>query len=114
MKAYNANDSARHRLMKYRDWVHDLRVPLEGRRLDIVNNAFKNISGGGETFTIPQAKECFAFEGFDEWCKAIEVFDEGQDQTISRADFNLFYADISMGCFDDAKFIKLVEDTWTV
>ena len=35
MKYYNAGTD-RHRLMDYEKWIGDLRLPLEGRRLDIV------------------------------------------------------------------------------
>ena len=34
--------------------------------------------------------------------------------SVSREQFCEFYADISMTVYDDAQFIKLVEDTWTV
>ena len=116
MKAYNAGVNDRHRLMRYADWIKDLRVPLEGRRLDIVNNAFNRMAGSADAacFTVAAAKECFGFEGFDQWCTAIEVDCANEEATVSRADFQLFYSDISMGCFEDSKFIKLVEDTWQV
>ena len=52
MKAYNAGPNDRHRLIKYADWIRDLRVPLEGRRKEIVNQAFDKIACGAECLTV--------------------------------------------------------------
>ena len=113
MKCYNAGVNDRHRRMDYAAWVEDLRLPLEGRRLQITNAAFDRL-GGGDSITCAQAKEAFAFEGFDAWCAAIGIDQADENASITRDQFLAFYADISMGCFEDNKYIKLVEDTWCV
>ena len=73
MKCYNAGVNDRHRRMNYAAWIEDLRLPLEGRRLQITNAAFDKLSAGADSISVAQAKESFGFEGFDAWCAAIGV-----------------------------------------
>lgn len=106
MKHYNAG-TARERLMDYSSWVSALRTPLEGRRADIVAEALK-VAGN----TVGQAKAAFKFDVFDQWCSAIGVDPSDDSNTYASDQFILLYTDVSMGIFDDNKFVKLVEDTW--
>lgn len=93
--------------MNYSAWVSDLRTPLEGRRAKIVSEALK-VAGN----TVGQAKAAFKFDVFDQWCQAIGVDHSDDSNTFESDQFVLLYTDVSMGIFDDNKFVKLVEDTW--
>ena len=106
MKHYNAG-TARERLMNYSAWVADLRTPLDGRRADIVSKALE-VAGN----TVGQAKAAFKFDGFEQWCEAVGADGSDDANTFSADQFKLLYTDISMGVFDDNKFVKLLEDTW--
>lgn len=106
MKHYNAG-TARERLMNYGAWVADLRAPLEGRRAKIVAEAVK-VAGN----TVGQAKAAFKFDMFDQWCSAVGVDPSDDANSFTSDQVTLLYTDVSMGVFDDNKFVKLVEDTW--
>jgi hypothetical protein len=77
MKYHNrsSRDEPQNRLVDYESFVKMLRLPLTGRRLDIVKEAFCKINSepAAEAFTVAQAKDAFAYEEFDKWCQAIEV-----------------------------------------
>lgn len=117
MKYHNrsARDEPKNRLVDYEAFIKMLRLPLTGRRLDIVKDAFCKINPeqGAEGFTVGQAREAFAYEEFDKWCQAIEV-PEQDGEIVMWEQFSDFYADISMAVFEDARYIKLVEDSWRV
>ena len=117
MKYHNksSRDEPQNRLVDYEAFVKMMRLPLKGRRHDIVREAFGKITGEPEAqcCTVAQAKEAFAYEEFDKWCAAIEVAC-ADAEIISWEQFCDFYADISLVIFDDARFIKLVEDSWKV
>lgn len=93
--------------MNYSAWVADLRTPLEGRRAEIVNEALK-VAGN----TVGSAKANFKFDQFDMWCQAVGVDSADEAATFSSDQFVMLYTDVSMGIFEDDKFVKLVEDTW--
>jgi len=62
-------------MIDYEKFVCGLRLPLEGRRLGIVKEAFCKINSeaGAEAFTMAQAKACFKFENFEMWAEGIEL-----------------------------------------
>lgn len=99
--------------MDYCAFVNALRLPLEGRRLNIVKRAFCKINPeeGAECFTIGQARGCFAYEQFEKWCQAIQC-GETDDEVVTWDKFCEFYADISMTIFNDEEFIGLVSSSW--
>lgn len=117
MKYHNkaSRDEPQHRLIDYVAFVNMLRLPLKDRRLEIVKDAFAKINQepGAQAFTVAQARDAFAYEEFPQWCSAIEV-PEQDSEVVTFDTFCQFYADISMAIFDDARFIKLVEDSWRV
>ena len=117
MKYHNrsSRDEPVNRLIDYEAFVKMLRLPLKDRRLDIVKDAFSKINAepGAEAFTIAQAREAFAYEEFPQWCHALEV-PEVDSEVVTWQQFCDFYADISLAVFEDARFIKLVEDSWRV
>ena len=117
MKYHNrsSRDEPQNRLVDYEAFVKMLRQPLTGRRLDIVKEAFTKINSepGAQAFTVAQAKDAFAYEEFDKWCQAIEV-PEVEDEIVTMEQFSDFYADISLAIFEDASYIKLVEDSWRI
>lgn len=111
MRVYQKGGTEKNRLIDYVAFVNALRLPLEGRRKDIVKQAFDQI-GGGDAVTVGQAKACFAYEEFDKFCELMGVSAVDEGSPITWDAFNEFYADISMSSFDDKAFIKLVENTW--
>jgi hypothetical protein len=117
MKYHNksSRDEPQNRMICYESFVKMIRLPLKDRRLGIVKEAFCKITGEPEAqcFTVAQAKEAFAYEEFDKWCAAIEVAN-ADGEIVAWDQFCDFYADISLVIFDDARFIKLVEDSWKV
>ena len=117
MKYHNRSgrDEPVNRRIDYAACVKMMRLPLKERRLEIVREAFDTISGEptAECITVAQAKQAFAYEEFDKWCEAMEV-PLADGEIISWEQFCDFYADISLAVFDDARFIKLVEDSWKV
>ena len=117
MKYHNksSRDEPKNRLVDYESFVKMLRLPLKGRRHDIVMEAFCKINSEPEAqaFTVAQAKDAFAYEEFDKWCQAIEV-PEAEGEIVTMEQFSDFYADISMAVFEDVRFIKLVEDSWRI
>ena len=115
MRVYQKGGESKNRLIDYTAFVNALRLPLEGRRLDIVKQSYDQIGGGaGGDVTVGQAKGCFAYEEFDKFCELMGV-PCGDDAAVITWDaFSEFYADISMASFDDKAFIKLVENTWQV
>ena len=114
MRHYNKAEGRVH-LVDYAAFVNGLRLPLEGRRLNIVRLAFSKINpeAGAEAITVGQARGCFAYEQFEKWCQAIEV-GETDDEVVTWDKFCEFYADISMTIFKDEEFIGLVSSTWSV
>jgi hypothetical protein len=54
MSAHNRSDNSRVRLVDYASFVASLRLPLEGRRAEIVKDVFSSINSepGAECFTI--------------------------------------------------------------
>lgn len=111
MRVYQKGGDEKNRLIDYVAWVNALRLPLEGRRKEIVRQAFDRI-GGGDSVTVGQAKGCFAYEEFDKFCELMGVPASDEGACITWEAFCEFYADISMSSFDDKAFIKLVENTW--
>ena len=79
MKCHNRGDD-RNYLVDYAAWVVSLRLPLTGRRLLIVEEAFTKLSGSKTgSFTVGTAKENFGFDGFSKWCQwfGVNEKDEG-------------------------------------
>jgi hypothetical protein len=117
MKYHNKSgrDEPANRLIDYEACVNMMRLPLKGRRLEIVQEAFAKINPEPEAqcITVAQAKATFAYEEFDKWCDAIEVA-QVDGEIIQWPQFCDFYADISLAIFEDARFIKLVEESWRV
>ena len=115
MKFYNRGEE-KNKLIDYAAFVRGLRLPLAGRRLDMVKQAFAKIAGGEATgcVTVGQAKAAFAYEEFDKFCELMEVPAADDACPLTWEMFADFYADISMATFDDAIFVKLVEDTWQI
>lgn len=83
MRAHNKGDH-RVKLIDYASFVASLRLPLEGRRAEIVKDAFCTINSeeGATCFTIAQAKAAFKYEEFARWCDAIEVANT-DDQVVT-------------------------------
>ena len=46
MRVYQKGGEAKNRLIDYTAFVNALRLPLEGRRLDIVKQSYDQIGGG--------------------------------------------------------------------
>ena len=73
MKCHNKGDD-RNYLVDYAAWVSSLKLPLEGRRLNIVNEALAKINPEGKSsFTVGEAKEHFGFDVFNKWCEMMGV-----------------------------------------
>ena len=66
MRVYQKGGTEKCRLIDYAAFVSALRIPLEGRRLAVVKQAFDQI-GGGDAVTVGAAKGCFAYEEFDKF-----------------------------------------------
>ena len=66
MNFYNCSNDHRCKMIDYDRFVCGLRLPLEGRRLGIVKEAFGKINSeeGAQAFTMAQAKACFKYENF--------------------------------------------------
>jgi len=111
MRVYQKGGTEKCRLIDYAAFVSALRIPLEGRRLAVVKQAFDQI-GGGDAVTVGAAKGCFAYEEFDKFCELMGCPSGDDAACITWEAFCEFYADISMSSFDDKAFIKLVENTW--
>jgi len=112
MRVYQKGGEEKNRLIDYTAFVNALRIPLCGRRLDIVKQAYCQIGGGSACCTVGQAKAAFAYEEFDKFCELMGVPGGDEAAAITWEAFAEFYADISMASFDDKAFIKLVENTW--
>lgn len=112
LKNYNRG-TERAPLIDYRAFINGLRIELTGQRLQIVEQAFRNITGqeDAQCFTIKEARGVFSYEEFEKWCDAIEVPNK-DDELISWESFRDFYADISMTIFQDKKFLSFVTDSW--
>lgn len=63
MKFYNVSsrDDVKDRLIDYAAFVKGLRIPLTGRRLDIIQDVWVKIAGdlSAESTTVAKAKEAF-------------------------------------------------------
>ena len=113
MKLHNRGDD-RNYLVDYNAWVNSLKLPLEGRRLGIVQEALAKINPDkSDSFTVGQIREHFGFDVFAKWCEMIGVEDK-DDCAITCQQFMDFYADVSMAVFDDGQFITLVSDSWKI
>jgi len=67
MRFHDQSGGAKEKLLSIESFVTGLRMPLEDRRLKIVGEAFCKINAEGDSFTVAQAKACFAFEQFEQW-----------------------------------------------
>jgi len=114
MRVYQKGGEEKNRLIDYTTFVNALRLPLTGRRLEIVKQAYGQIGGGSPDVTVGQAKAAFAYEEFDKFCELMGVPAGDEGAAITWEAFQEFYADISMASFDDKAFIRLVENTWMV
>ena len=80
MKYYNVSSRSdvKDRLIDYSAFVQGLRIPLTGRRLDIIQDVWVRIAGdlSAETTTHDKAKEAFKFEDFS-WFSAAVGMAEG-------------------------------------
>ena len=110
MKFYNKG-TERNPLVDYSAFVNGLRIPLEGKRLGVVRQAFDKMSNGASQITVGQARVCFSYDDFEKWCDAMEC-SAADGTVVSWQKFSDFYADISMVMIDDKKLIALVSDTW--
>lgn len=114
MKLYNTTGDDRNYQVDYAAWVQSLKMPLTGRRLLIVQEAWAKLnSEKSDSISVGQARASFGFEVFPKWCEMIGVEDK-DDASISCQQFMDFYADVSMAVFDDGQFINLVSDSWKV
>jgi hypothetical protein len=75
MKFYNCSNSHKVKMIDYQGFVNGLRLPLEGRRLGIVKEAFSKVNpeAGAMALTMAQAKACFKYENFEMWADGIEL-----------------------------------------
>lgn len=66
MNFYNCSNDHKCKMVDYEKFVCGLRLPLEGRRLGIVKEAFAiiNPEAGAEALTMAQAKVVFKYENF--------------------------------------------------
>ena len=103
MKYHDCSGGAREKLLSIDSFVRGLRMPLEDRRLKIVNEAFAKINAeeGAQAFTVAQAKAAFSFEEFDQWLSAMEMPGATDDHVVTWEQFCNFYADISMTVYND-------------
>lgn len=114
MKLHNTSGDDRNYQVDYAAWVQSLKMPLQGRRLLIVQEALGKVNPEkADSFTVGQARACFGFEVFDKWCEMLGV-ENKDDATITCKQFMDFYADVSMAVFDDGQFINLVSDSWKI
>ena len=101
------------RLVDYNAWVRSLKLPLTGRRLQIVKLACDTLCQGADSFKLSVAKERFGFDVFSKWCEVMGV-PEDDNCEVTSEQFCDFYADVSMTVFEDAAFLKLIGDSWKV
>ena len=111
MKYFNSasRDDVTLRLIDYTAFINGLRVPLEGRRLGIVNQVWVRIAGdaSSESTTVAKAKEAFKYEEFEKFCEAIEVPFE-DDASITKEAFFMLQSDLAMTIFEDEKYVGMV------
>ncbi len=90
MKFYNVSSRSdvKDRLIDYTAFVNGLRIPLTGRRLEIIQDVWVKIAGdlSAESTTVGKAKESFKFEDFSSVCSAMGV-EEKDDATFSQQAF---------------------------
>lgn len=95
-------------MVDYDAFVRGLRLPLGGRRLQIVERAFCAVGCSGdkkcESVTVAQARAAFKYEEFDKFCELMGVSSDDASQVPWSA-FCEFYSDISMVSFEDKAFI---------
>ena len=117
MKFYNVSSRSdvKDRLIDYTAFVNGLRIPLTGRRLDIIQDVWVRIAGdsSAESTTAGKAKEAFKFEDFSSVCSALGCEDK-EDATFTKQAFMDLQADFSMTVFDDDQYIGLVNSAWDV
>lgn len=83
MKCHNQGDD-RNYLVDYNSWVNSLKLPLKGRRLEIVQDALAKVNpSGADSFSVAAAKENFGYEVFDKWCEMIGV-SNAEGATIAK------------------------------
>tara|TARA_B110000305_G_C19117571_1_gene482777 strand:- start:283 stop:606 length:324 start_codon:yes stop_codon:yes gene_type:complete len=83
MKCHNRGTD-RNYLVDYAEWVVSLRLPLKGRRLNIVNEALLKLSGSKTgSFTVETAKQNFGFDGFNKWCEWFGVSEKDESLEIT-------------------------------
>ena len=75
MKFYNVSSKSgvKDRLIDYTAFVNGLRIPLTGRRLDIIQQVWARIAGdpSAEGTTVGKAKEAFKYEDFQTFADAV-------------------------------------------
>lgn len=117
MKFYNVSSKSdvKDRLIDYPAFVQGLRIPLTGRRLEIIQDVWVKIAGGlsADTVTVGKAKEAFKFDDFTTFCQAVGCEDK-EEATFTQQAFMDLQADFSMTIFDDEQFIGLVNSAWDV
>ena len=117
MKFYNVSSRSdvKDRLIDYTSFVNGLRIPLTGRRLEIMQDVWARIAGdlSAESTTVAKAKEAFKYEDFASFCTAIGV-EEKDEASFTKQAFMDVQADLSMTVFDDEQYIGLVHSAWDV
>lgn len=91
MNFYNCSGTHKFKMIDYNKFVQGLRLPLEGRRLAIAQEAWKTIQpeAGAQCMTMAQAKAAFKFENFEMFANAIELPTD-DDQVITMDQWHEF------------------------
>jgi len=117
MKYYNVSSRSdvKDRLIDYHAFVKGLRIPLTGRRLEIIQDVWARIAGdsSAQTTTVAKAKEAFKYEDFSSFCEAVGCEDK-DEATFTQQAFMDLQADFSMTIFDDNQYIGMVNSAWDV
>jgi hypothetical protein len=116
MKYYNVSSrtDVKDRLIDYTAFVQGLRIPLTGRRIEIIQDVWVRIAGdlSAETTTHEKAKEAFKYEDYAGFSDALGS-KEGET-TFTKQAFMELQADFSMTIFDDDQYVGMVNSAWDV
>ena len=91
------------RMITYEEFVKALRLPLEGRRLNIVKEAWCKIAGdlSVSQITWGQFKACYSEpEHLPRFADTFEI-EDADESTVTMDMFRDLYADLSMATFND-------------
>lgn len=98
-------DSDKDGCVSYQEFVKGMVVPLSTRKALMVELAWSQFAGKGDSeATVGDIKN----EGF------VGELGMAADAKLSREDFDLYYSDVACVCPDDDYFVRCVEQQWNV